>query len=720
VGPVRRSVSALRARGDVTRAALLAGIPLALCLIVWACWPQPYYTGTNSVRTRGFVAQVAAGETLCVRDLRLPAGTGLVELELVTDGEPPSMRLDLRTPGGTSLARSSLRRDAGPGPPRSGEQRSKVAFAIAERPERPATMPVDACVTPQREVTFGGMLALGGTGPTIDGRPVAGAAQVAVWFRPPAGSKRSLVSQLPVVFERASVFRPPWVGGWTYWLLLGLVLPLTFALALFLLARAQALSWRALGGGVFAVALALGLSWALLTPPFQAPDEQDHFAYVQQLAENGRTASATDATLAPWSTSVGIGLQGTRALAVAEQADGRPPWLEHDERAWAALDRGASRRNGGGPTPAATHGPVYYGALTAPYHLTAGASLWSQLTALRAASALLAALAVLFVLLAAREVAPGRPLFAVGAALLVALNPMFTFIGASVNNDVGYNAAAALLLWLMLRAVRRGLTVPLALAIGVTLGVLPVIKGTAYAMYVVAIVALLALVLARRDRRVLIGVAAVAAAVVLVQLGWGALAAELGRTTFTTPGGAAPVSAGGLWSNAGTSIAYIWQIFLPPLPFMTDYYPTHDLPAYTIYVKRAWASFGWYTIEFHPAVYLTLIAGMGATVVSGLAFARRRGAWLKQHWVAVATLVLMPAIVIVAVEHAYATAAPRQLVAEMGRYLFPAVGALAILASGAFWAFGERWAVRITSGVVVALIMFSFASQLLLLRGFYT
>lgn len=709
----------MRARGDVVRVALLAGVPLAVCLIVWACWPQPYYTGTNSVRTRGFVATVAAGKTLCVPDLRLPAQTGLVELELKTKGELGPLQLELRTPGGATIARSRLDHARGPGPPRRGEQRSKVAFPIPVRPRQPATVPVDVCVTAQRRVEFGGMLSLGGTPPTVDGRPIADDAQVAVWFRPPAGSKRSLASQLPVVFERASLFRPPWVGAWTYWLVLGLVLPLTLALALFLLHRAQALSWPRLGGGVFVVALALGLTWALLTPPFQMPDEQDHFAYVQQLAENGEAASRSPG-LPPWSSQLATGLQSTRALAVAEKADGRPPWLERDEQAWAARDRGVSRRDGGGPTTAATHGPVYYGALTVPYRLTEGASLWSQLTALRAFSALLSALAVLFVLLAAREVAPGRPLFAVGAALLVAFNPMFTFIGASVNNDVGYNVAAALFLWLMLRAARRGLTVPLALAIGVTLGVLPVIKGTAYALYVVAIIVLLALLVARRDRRVLLGVAGVAVAAVLVQFGWSAIAAEIGRTTFTTPGGGAPVSAGGLRDSAGTSLAYIWQIFLPPLPFMTDYYPTHDLPAYTIYVKRAWASFGWYTIEFNPAVYLAIIAGMGATVLSGLAFARRRTAWCKRNWVSVALLVLMPVIVILAVEHTYANPEPRPLVAEMGRYLFPAAGALGILASGAFWAFGERWAARITSAVVVALMAFTCASQLLLLRGFYT
>jgi len=363
---------------------------------------------------------------------------------------------------------------------------------------------------------------------------------------------------------------------------------------------------------------------------------------------------------------------------------------------------------------------VYYGVMTVPYRIAGDASIWSQLTAMRIASALLAALTVLFVLLAAREVAGDRRLFAVGAALIVALNPMFTFIGASVNNDVGVNAAAALLLLLLLRAARRGLTLPVALAIGVTLGVLPVIKGTSYALYVVAVFVLLALLVKCRDRRVLVGIAATVAAVVLVQIGWSNVAATFDRTTFTTPGGGAPITGTSLWSTAGLSISYIWQIFLPVLPFMYDHYPYLSWPAYEIYVVRGWAAFGWYAIVFPAIVYYAIIAGIAGTFGAGVCFARRRWDWVKENWVTVLMLVITPIIVVAAVERAFATSGQRTIAAEMGRYLFPAIGALGILAAGAFWAFGERWAARLTTGVVVAGIVLTYAAQLLTLRGFYT
>ena len=61
---------------------------------------------------------------------------------------------------------------------------------------------------------------------------------------------------------------------------------------------------RALVLLVAATAL-LGVAWALLVPPFQAPDEGAHFAYVQSLAERGalpgdtaRNAISTEQRLA--------------------------------------------------------------------------------------------------------------------------------------------------------------------------------------------------------------------------------------------------------------------------------------------------------------------------------------------------------------------------------------------------------------------------------------
>jgi 4-amino-4-deoxy-L-arabinose transferase-like glycosyltransferase len=80
-----------------------------------------------------------------------------------------------------------------------------------------------------------------------------------------------------------------------------------------------------------------------------------------------------------------------------------------------------------------------------------GESTFSQLTAARLVSALLAALAAALALLTVREIASRHESLAVAAGLLVAFQPEFGFMGGVVNNDSGVNAAAALLLFLLVR-----------------------------------------------------------------------------------------------------------------------------------------------------------------------------------------------------------------------------------------------------------------------------
>ncbi len=48
----------------------------------------------------------------------------------------------------------------------------------------------------------------------------------------------SLLSQIPVIFRRAALFRPGWVGSWTFWVLAALLLG-TFGLTLFAVAQAE-------------------------------------------------------------------------------------------------------------------------------------------------------------------------------------------------------------------------------------------------------------------------------------------------------------------------------------------------------------------------------------------------------------------------------------------------------------------------------------------------
>ena len=78
---------------------------------------------------------------------------------------------------------------------------------------------------------------------------------------------------------------------------------------------------------------------------------------------------------------------------------------------------------------------------------------------------------------------------------------MFSFIAGAVNNDNGINAAAALSLYLLIRGLRRGLSWRLALALGATLAITPLMKKTGYEIYPPAAVGVLGLLWRNRRLR---------------------------------------------------------------------------------------------------------------------------------------------------------------------------------------------------------------------------
>ena len=109
-------------------------------------------------------------------------------------------------------------------------------------PKTPRAAPATLCVTAlSAPVSLAGMpsLQLGGPPPLKVGRASI-PNSLAVWYLPPGHAERSLLSQAGTIFARASLFRPGIVGAWTYPVLLFVVLPLSWLLALVLLARAAA------------------------------------------------------------------------------------------------------------------------------------------------------------------------------------------------------------------------------------------------------------------------------------------------------------------------------------------------------------------------------------------------------------------------------------------------------------------------------------------------
>ncbi len=725
MGSLRR-VPAAAFAGDrrVWRTAAIVAVPLLLLTAFYCLRPHFYFTGTDSVENAGSVVEIKPGSTVCAPGLRLPAQTAGVRLQVVTpSSQRPALHLDLHAGGRTT--RSSL----SPLGVRAG-QPSNADFQIAQTPARPVARAASLCLSADGPVGVGGtpLSKLGTSPPTLDGAAVA--ARLAVWYLPRAGQRSSYVQRVSQILQRAALFRPGFVGPWLYWLMLLLVLPALALFAVRCLAVAVAGQTRRLALALFAIAALNACCWALITPAFQGPDEVDHFAYTQSLVQRGeKPIDDPQAPALRWSSAENLALEDTGLWTDHQVGDSRAPWLAADAGDYAqdVRVRHPSRSDGGGYTTSAAHGPAYYLALAPAYLATEHASIFSQLTLMRVCSALLGALVVLFTYLLARELAPRRPWLAVLAALLVAYEPMYGFISGIVNNDVGVNATAAALELLLIRLLRRGITVPWGALTGAVLILLPNVKGTGLSLYPVA--ALVFFVALWRNHRRSDLLAWVTLALVAVALG--ELASHVLNPAFaaSAPGGVGAGAPSAIGSNAnavsqalhhfGDYLSYLWQVFLPRLGFMTAHFQAGAYPGFVVFVERGWGAFGWYDVLFPGWVY-TVVLGVSLIVLAIAPWAAwREWRWLSAHGAEALAVILMPVAVIAGFVAAYYSPGARSAIAEFGRYTFPAIGPIALLVVGALHAFGRRRMLAVGVGLLVATIALSYASQLLTLTAFY-
>ena len=724
MGPLGR-VPAVVFAGDrrVWRVAAICAVPLLLLTAFYCLRPRFYFTGTDSVENAGAVVEAKAGSPVCAPGLGLPAGTAVVRLQVLSPtAQRPALHLALRAGGQTiesALAPSSVQ----------ANRPSHADFPIAQTAAHPAARAASLCLSADAPVHLGGtsLTKPGGSPPTVAGKAVS--ARLAVWYLPRSGQRSSYVQRVAQILGRAALFRPGVVGAWLYWLLLLLVLPALALLGLRCLAVAVAGGTRRVALTLFAIAALNACCWALITPVFQGPDEVDHFAYTQSLVERGeKPINDPRAARLRWSNAENLALEDTSLWTDHQVGDTRAPWLSaqaHDYAEDARLLH-PSRSDGGGYTTSATHGPAYYLALAPAYLATEHGSIFSQLTLMRVTSALLGALVVLFTYLLARELAPRRPWLAVVAALLVAYEPMYGFISGIVNNDVGVNAAAAALELLLIRLLRRGITVPWGALTGAVLILLPNVKGTGLSLYPVAGLVFVAALWRYHRRSDLLGWAALVVVAVLL----GELATHVLNPAFAARAvGGTGAGPSAISSNANAVhealhhlpdyLSYLWQVFLPRLPFMTAHFSPSAYPGFVIFIERGWGAFGWYDVFFPSWVYAAILVVSLLVLVLGPWAARREWRWLAAHAPEALAVILMPIAVIAGFTAAYYSQEARPVIAEFGRYVFPAIGPIALLVVGALHAFGRRRMLEAGVALVVATIALSYASQLLTLSAFY-
>jgi hypothetical protein len=246
------------------------------------------------------------------------------------------------------------------------------------------------------------------------------------------------------------------------------------------------------------LALLHGLLYAWLVPPWQAPDEPTQFEYAALAARLGRVPVSTDVDLELEQQIVDSFVRQHFFEYLVGHPPDQPLHSLDDARALFFMPRQV------GADP-----PLYFLIAALPLRAFAAYPIETQLLALRLLGALFVAGAALCTYAAARElcghrspenrrsaepseqrtqnkeqrslnrgsrIEDGEPPFcllpftfylrhspahlALAAGLLVALHPMFVFVGVGAGNDGLANLLGAAICWAVLRAVRRGLSLP--------------------------------------------------------------------------------------------------------------------------------------------------------------------------------------------------------------------------------------------------------------------
>jgi hypothetical protein len=502
------------------------------------------------------------------------------------------------------------------------------------------------------------------------------------------------------------------------------------------------------------VALANGLAWSLIVPPFQVPDENAHYAYVQQVAERGTLPRqiALEGHLSPREDAT---LSTIGFFWMTGKPDDPAPFSDLQGQLLERIEAQHPSAKGTGDALTATNNPPLYYALQAvPYKLAPGGTVLSRLAAMRVLSALMGAVTVLLVFLFLRELLPARAWAWSTGALLAALQPMFGFMSGGVNNDNLLYLAATGVLWSLARAFRRGLDTRGGLLIGAFLGLGLVAKLTLLG-FVPAVALALVLLVRRswrgggerdrvprgavvgadqieRERRVqsaagtgrverdralrgavVAGAVAAAPMVVYVVLN------HLVWKRVVIPGGVGSVHSvvAGRAFNFREELSHIWQLFLPSIDMHRQF---ADLPLWQTWFKGLVGRFGWLDYGFPAWVYRAALAIVVVVLVlAALELVRRRHALARRlDELAVYVLALAGLCAEIGVEsyRAYIQNGERF---EQPRYLLPAIGLYAALGVLAVRGGGRRWGPVLAAGLITLAIGHDLYAQAVTIARYY-
>jgi hypothetical protein len=478
------------------------------------------------------------------------------------------------------------------------------------------------------------------------------------------------------------------------------------------------------------VACLSAASWSLVTPPFQVTDEPSHFAYVQQLAETGQLPKPVESPLSPIEEIAVRDLHFFEVRWHPERhtifSPAQQRRLQEDLRL--PLARYDATDNAG---VASTQPPLFYALEAIPYSLGSGGTLLDQLELMRLLSALLAGVTVLFIYLFLREALPRLSWAWTAGCLSAALAPLLGSMSGAVNPDAMLCAVSAVIFYLLARGFRRGLTPRLALAIGATTAIGFLTKLNFVGLAPGVLLGLIVLAVRARHRigersamrldRRHIGAyrqLALALAVAFIPVAVYATVNILSRrpilgllsSTVSEPNRHAPLL---------DELVYIWQLYLPRLPGMTNDFPG-VFAIRELWFDRGVGLYGWLDTSFPSWVdNLALIVATPIGLLGLLSLWTSRRA-LRPRLIEIGVYAVIGAGLMALV----GTDSYTHLRITGGgyaepRYLLPLLpllaAALALSARGA----GRRWGPVAGTLIVLLFLAHDLFSQLLTISRFY-
>lgn len=467
--------------------------------------------------------------------------------------------------------------------------------------------------------------------------------------------------------------------------------------------------------GIVAV---LGVSWVLIVPPWQSPDEVAHFAYAQSLAESfalpgqaGRPEVSSDQSSAD-------GAVGASRGAFFPMTS-PPNWSRADYNAYLAAEHGANppvKDNGSGPNPASQNPPLYYLYADIGYLIDKGGTAFGRLYAMRLVGVMLILLSTAAAWLLVGETLGRRRLPQLAGAAVAGMLPMATFISTSVNPDGLLITLWTTALWLGARVVNRRAQGADVIALCAVAAAAILTKATSYAL--VAPIGLSIVIgwwrrpaLERRAALAPVAIGALAFAVPV--LAWLGLARSLGGTAITTVG-ASPTHP----FNVRQFLSYVWQFYLPRLSFMQSFRTTPQLAVYDIWTRQGLGTFGWLNV-FEPDWVYRLGAVIAAVIaVAAAVIVGRRGLIRRLPLLSFFGLVLLALLVVLHVsEYRVLLAGGGQF--NQGRYLLPVVGLLSLAVATVIRALPQRLRVAACGLTLTALLVLQVISLTTVVKAYY-